>query len=177
MTSILFCKHGGFIYPITSGQTSQVGILHLIYVAEEGAVTSGKSNDGGPAAGELINYKFTTYEPRWKFGEVTPNYYILYHKNSYVDDNGSIRIRKTEGIESKSDYYCVAMSTGFITAADELCTPEPQYNRNFGFKLQIQLEDSKGSEYNMDVIIADAKSSSDAYDFHAHSNLIEFLLL
>ena len=86
MTSILFCKHGGFIYPITSGQTSQVGILHLIYVAEEGAVTSGKSNDGGPAAGELINYKFTTYEPRWKFGEVTPNYYILYHKNSYVDD-------------------------------------------------------------------------------------------
>lgn len=182
MTSILFCKHGGFVYPVTSGQTSQ-GNMKLIYVAEEGAKTSGKSNDGGPPAGLPISYNFSTYESRWRdngtksrFGERTANYYILHHENSYIDENGLIRIRKIQGMETEDDYYCVAMARGFATAADELCTPAPQYNANFGFKLQVQLADSKGNEKRMDVIIADVKASNDANDFHTHTNLVEFIV-
>ncbi len=182
MTSILFCKHGGFVYPVTSGQTSQ-GNMQLIYVAEEGAKTSGKSSDGGPQAGLPVSYSFSTYESRWRdngtvsrFGERTPNYYILHHENSYVDENGLIRIRKIQGMETEDDYYCVAMARGFATAADALCTPAPQYNENFGFKLQVQLEDSMGNEKRMDVIIADVKASDDPNDFYTHASIVEFIV-
>lgn len=183
MTSILFCKHGGFVYPVTSGQTSQ-GNMQLIYVAEEGAETSGKSSDiGGPPAGLPVSYHDSTYESRWKdngtksrFGERTPNYYILHHENSYIDENGLIRIRKIQGMETEDDYYCVAMARGFATAADALCTPAPQYNENFGFKLQVQLEDSMGNEKRIDVIIADVKASDDPNDFYTHASIVEFIV-
>lgn len=182
MTSILFCKHGGFVYPVTSGQTLYRG-MELIYVAEKGAKTSGKTNDGGPPAGLPIRYDFSTYESRWlnngvksRFGERTPNYYILFHENSYIDENGLIRIRKIQGMEAEDDYYCVAMAKGFATAAEALCTPAPEYNRNFGFKLQVQLGDSKGREYNLDVIVADVKGSYDDNDFYTHTSLVEFIV-
>lgn len=175
MTSILFCKHGGFIYPVTSGQMSH-GRMQLIYEAEKGAKTSGKSNDGGPQAGLPVSYSFTTFERRGLFGDRTPNHYILYHEDSYVDENGLIRIRKVQGMETEDDYYCVAMANGFSTAAEALCTPAPKYNANFGFKLQIQLEDSMGNEKSMDVIIADVKASDDSYDFYTHTHLVEFIV-
>ena len=176
MTSILFCKHGGFVYPVTSGQTIQAKGLYLIYEAREGTVTSGKSPDGGPQAGILIKYDKTSYEPKSGFGKSTPNYYILNHQNAYIDENGLVRIKKNEGVEMEDDYYCVAMSPGFATAAEKTCSPPQQGNINYGYTLQIQLENVEKELYTMDVVIADAKASEDEKDFHTHDHLIEFIV-
>lgn len=177
MTSILFCKHGGFIYPITSGQIAQMEQLYLIYEAEAEAVTSGKSTDN-IKAGNLVLYNFSTFLKRSAITDISSfNYHIVNHDNAYVDENGLVRISRVDGIKDANDFYCVAMAPGFAEEAKKYCTPPAQEgNINAGYKLQVQLEDSKSNIYTMDVIIADIKSSSDSNDFYTHNHLVEFFV-
>lgn len=179
MTSMLFCKHGGLITPVTSGQENRrEGELLIIYQVEAGAVVSGKSGESGKAAqaGEVVKFDFSSYESKNKFGSSTPNYYILNHEDAYIDENGLVRVSKISGCKNESDYYCVAMAPGFITAASKYCTPAEDGNINFGYKLQICLNDNKGNEYSMDVVVADQKYSKDENDFYPHNNLVEFIV-
>lgn len=181
MTSILFCKHGGFIYPITSGQIvqmEQIDQLHLVFTADKNAETSGKSNEG-VKAGEEVKFNFSTYISRHKIKALSsPDYYLAHtYKDVYVDENNLIRISKVEGIKDiANDYYCVAMARGFITEAKEFCTPPAQYNINAGYKMQVQLEDSQNNVYKMDVIIIEAKGSDDSKDIYTHNNIVEFFV-
>ena len=183
MTSILFCKHGGFIYPITSGQIAQMDQmdqLYLVFTAKKGAKTSGTSNDGGPAAGEQdVMYNFSTYTSRDMITALSsPDYHLTHtYKDVYVDENNLVRISKVEGIKDiTNDYYCVAMARGFATKAEETCTPPAQYNMNAGYKMQVQLEDSQNNVYKMDVIIVEVKGSDDPNDFYTHNNIVEFFV-
>ena len=76
----------------------------------------------------------------------SPDYYITYeYKDVYVDGNNLVRISKVEGIQDIAKaYFCAAMAPGFISAAQEFCTPPAQDSDiNFGYKFQIQLEDSQ----------------------------------
>lgn len=76
----------------------------------------------------------------------------------------------------KSDYYCVAMSPGFTTAAAQFSTPPEEYQENYGYKLQVQFEDKNDDEYKIDVIVTDTKNSKDKNDFFAHNNIVEFVV-
>lgn len=177
MTSILFCKHGGFIYPVTSGQTAESEELILIYKAEIGALVSGKSGEKERAAqaGVPVRYNISTYLDK-AFEKNSPCYYIVNHDNTYIDENGLLRISKTPGFKLESDYYCVAMAPGFTTLAEEYCTPAEEGNVNFGYKLQICFSDKNENEYSMDVVVTTTKASSDINDFYPHDNLVEFVV-
>lgn len=179
MMSMLFCKHGGLITPVTSGQTKEaLEDLILIYEAEIGAIVSGKSGELAQAAqfGESVKYNISSYLSKDKFGKSSPNYYIVNHEDAYVDENGLVRIRKISGCESTDDYYCVAMAPGFTTAAEKYCTPAEEGNINFGYKLKVCFQDKDGNSYDMDVIVAEEKNSSDQNDFYPHNNLVEFIV-
>lgn len=179
MMSMLFCKHGGLITPVISGQTKEaLKELILIYEAEIGAIVSGKAGESAQAAqfGESVKYNISSYLSKDKFGKSSPNYYIVNHEDAYVDGNGLVRISKIPGCESADDYYCVAMAPGFTTAAEKYCTPAEDGNINFGYKLQVCFQDKDGNSYDMDVIVAEEKNSSDKNDFYPHNNLVEFVV-
>ncbi|MGN0306694.1 MAG: hypothetical protein ACI4DN_00610, partial [Lachnospiraceae bacterium] len=102
MMSMLFCKHGGLITPVTSGQTVELPkqrYRHLIYVQEPGAVVSGLSGEDGEGAkaGVEVRFDFATYLNKDLYGKSTPQYFIVNHENSYVDKNGLLRYRKAVG--------------------------------------------------------------------------------
>ncbi|GFI02890.1 MAG: hypothetical protein HFI44_16180 [Lachnospiraceae bacterium] len=180
MTSMLFCKHGGIIYPVTSGQTMvEPAELILIYQAEAGALVSGNANESGQAAqkGEPVKYDKSTYLSKWKYKDKsTPQYYIVNYEDAYIDENGLLRISKMPGYRSGNDYYCVAMAKGFTKLAEEYCTPAEEGNINYGYKLQVRFEDEDGKSYSMDVIVAEAKGSSDSDEFYPHDHLVEFVV-
>lgn len=178
MNSVLFCSHGGLITPVTSGQVEASGELVIIYKAQKGAVVSGKSGESaqGAQAGVPVKYNMSTYLSKDKFGKSTPNYYLVNHKDAYVDENGLVRISRISGIKADDDYYCVAMAPGFTTSAEEHCIQAKDGNVNFGYKLQVCFEDIDGVSYNMDVIVAETKASSDPKDFYPHNNLVEFVV-
>lgn len=80
------------------------------------------------------------------------------------------------GYRSGNDYYCVAMAKGFTKLAEEYCTPAEEGNINYGYKLQVRFEDEDGKSYSMDVIVAEAKGSSDSDEFYPHDHLVEFVV-
>ena len=180
MLSILFCKHGGIITAVYSGQTNNgEDDLVLIYVKDKSATVSGYSKDNMEAAraGKAIDFKKTTRMDKECSGIGSPDYYLTHHSNSYVDNNGLLRISKIPGVKGRNDFYCVAMAPGFSYRANLFCTP-PENNGdvNKGHKLQICLEDNNGKEYSMDVIIAVSKSSEKNDDLYPHDHLVEFVV-
>ena len=87
MMSMLFCKHGGLITPVTSGQTVELPkqrYRHLIYVQEPGAVVSGLSGEDGEGAkaGVEVRFDFATYLNKDLYGKSTPQYFIVSHESS-----------------------------------------------------------------------------------------------
>ena len=178
MTSVLFCKHGGLIMPVTSGQTaySEEEII-LIYTADKNAKVSGLSGEPGEGArkGAQVLFDFATREYGSGFGVDTPNYYLMHHSNQYYDENGLSRISKIPGKQTNEDYYCVAMAPGFITKASGYSTPATEGNINFGYRFLVRLCDEEGKNYDLDVIVVDEKHSEDRNDFYPHNNIVEFV--
>ena len=179
MESILFCRHGGLITPIQSGQV-ETSELVLIYTAEEGATVSGKSgeSDEGAKEGVPVDYGMGTYMSMYKCTyEASPDYYLVNHEDAYIDTNGLLRMRRTPGEEAEDDYYCVAMAPGFTTNAEKYCAPpENSAYMNKGHKLRVCFQDEKGTDYYMDVVVTVAKNSSDENDFYPHNNIVEFVV-
>ncbi len=103
MMSMLFCKHGGLITPITSGQTVELPIQqyrHLIYVKEPGAVVSGLSTDSNAIKGAAVDYGFTTYmDYRDITVKASAQYFLVNDATMrYIDDDSNLlRIYKNRG--------------------------------------------------------------------------------
>lgn len=168
-----------------------------IFVAEKGMKNTGEKDQ---IAGFPIDFSKTTYMSyskvtngnSWQAGIRDDSFDNGGY--TYVDKNGLYRSAVTPGKKSKDDYYIVAMGYGFVNEAkkydseydESVATKMKKYNDNkmlnftsegkvnAGYTYKVDLTDSTGTNYTIDVLIGSTKGASNSYI--PHDNVIEFIV-
>lgn len=168
-----------------------------VFTAKEGMKNTGEKDQ---IAGLPIDFSKTTYmsyskvtnDNSWQAGIRDDSFDNGGY--TYVDKNGLYRSTITPGKKSKDDYYIVAMGYGFVNEAqkydseydESVALKMKKYNNdkilnftsegkiNAGYTYKVELTDSTGANYAIDVLIGSTKGDSNSYV--PHDNVIEFIV-
>lgn len=168
-----------------------------LFVAEEGMKNTGEYDQ---KEGLTIDFSKTTYmsyskvtdESSWQAGIRDDCFDAGGY--TYVDENGLYRSTITTDKKSKDDYYIVAMGYKFVDEAkkydseydENVATKNMEINDgkklnytsnetvNVGYTYKVDLTDSLGNDYSINVLIGSTKGESNSYV--PHDNVIEFVV-
>lgn len=159
MTSILFCKHGGFIYPVTSGQMEQMHItidgwlkLYLnptVNVEGRPVPKHPDANNFDWAMPENLSGKDSFENGSAAHGEITKYGKFdveMSSNNLYIDSAGRYWVAVGPNVMNKDR----PKVHGPIYAAE----------MNYGTKLDIVVEDKEGRRYYIPAVVGDVKGHS-----------------
>lgn len=159
MTSMLFCKHGGFIYPVTSGQMEQVYIIIdewlKLYL-----------NPTVPIEGRPVPKHSKAKNYDWAMPE------NLQDENWFENESPAhkeiIKYGKHDVKMSSNNLYIDSAGRYWVAVGPNVMNPyRPKVHgliyakeMNYGTKLDIVVEDKEGKKYYIPAVVGDAKAHS-----------------